>query len=407
MYFPYLRGRQFELIALRELLEGKRISEKVIPIIEPVKPSSTLLKTLETFVKNDREIAVVFNPTVGDFAKKLKEMREEDSKVANELMTKLANQIPDEALKVVYQKLILFVSDYEITPRNTEIVPYEGYLPECYEIYFATRKIEGLSIRSLELYNMVLRDFFFQVNKRLTEITTNDIRVYLYQTQETRKISNATLDNRRVIIHTFLEWAANEGYIGSNPCRNIKAIKYERAQRKPLSGMELERVRNACETLRDKAMIEMLYSTGCRVTELERLNITDVDFEQKDVHLFGKGDKHRTSCLNVRAELALKNYLATRNDDNPALFVSERAPHGRLQKPAIEKRVRQLGEMSKIGRRVYPHLIRHTTATDGLDRGMPIEEVQQFLGHVNINTTMVYAQVSRANLKRDHRRYIV
>lgn len=278
----------------------------------------------------------------------------------------------------MYQKLTIFVSDYEIEPRKTEIVPYEGYLPECYEIYFATRKIEGLSIRSLELYNMVLRDFFFQVNKQLTEITTNDIRVYLYQTQETRKISNATLDNRRVIIHTFLEWAANEGYIGSNPCRNIKAIKYERAQRKPLSGMELE-----------------------------RLNITDVDFEQKDVHLFGKGDKHRTSCLNVRAELALKNYLATRNDDNPALFVSERAPHGRLKKPAIEKRVRQLGEMSKIGRRVYPHLIRHTTATDGLDRGMPIEEVQQFLGHVNINTTMVYAQVSRANLKRDHRRYIV
>lgn len=322
-------------------------------------------------------------------------------------MTKLIGEISDDALKIVYQKLMVFVSDYEIAPRNTEIVPYEGYLPECYEIFFATRKIEGLSIRTLELYNMVLHNFFFQVNKNLREITTNDIRIYLYKTQETRKISNATLDNRRVIIQTFFEWAANEGYIGSNPCRNIKAIKHERAQRKPLSGMELERVRNACETLRDKAMIEMLYSTGCRVTELERLNITDVDFEQKDVHLFGKGDKHRTSCLNVRAELALKNYLATRNDDNPALFVSERAPHGRLKKPAIEKRVRQLGEMSKIGRRVYPHLIRHTTATDGLDRGMPIEEVQQFLGHVNINTTMVYAQVSRTNLKRDHRRCIV
>lgn len=241
----------------------------------------------------------------------------------------------------------------------------------------------------------------------LKQITTNDIRIYLYKTQETRKISNATLDNRRVIIQTFFEWAANEGYIGSNPCRNIKAIKYERAQRQPLSGMELERVRNACDTVRDKAMIEVLYSTGCRVTELERLNIADVDFEQKEVHLFGKGDKHRTSYLNVKAEFALRNYLETRTDENPALFVSERSPHDRLKKPAIEKRVRQLGELSKIGRRVYPHLIRHTTATDGLDRGMPIEEVQQILGHVNINTTMVYAQVSRANVKRDHRRCIV
>ena len=254
---------------------------------------------------------------------------------------------------------------------------------------------------------MVLRDFFFQVNKDLKQITTNDIRIYLYKTQEIRKISNATLDNRRVIIQTFFEWAANEGYIGSNPCRNIKAIKYERAQRQPLSGMELERLRNACETVRDKAMIEMLYSTGCRVTELERLNIVDVDFEQKEVHLFGKGDKHRTSYLNVKAEFALRNYLETRTDENPALFVSERMPHGRLKKPAIEKRVRQLGELSKIGRRVYPHLIRHTTATDGLDRGMPVEEVQKILGHVNINTTMVYAQVSRANVKRDHRRCIV
>ena len=130
-------------------------------------------------------------------------MREQFAKT---FMTKLIGKIPDDALKVVYQKLIIFVGDYEISPRNTELVPYEGYLPECYEIYFATRKIEGLSVRSLELYNMVLRDFFFQVNKDLKQITTNDIRIYLYKTQEIRKISNATLDNRRVIIQTFFEW---------------------------------------------------------------------------------------------------------------------------------------------------------------------------------------------------------
>ena len=325
----------------------------------------------------------------------------------NEFLTKIEGKISDDDLKIVYQQLTIFAGEYEISPRNTEVVLYEGYLPECYKIFFVTRKIEGMSMKSLELYNMVLRDFFYRVNKPFEEITTNDIRLYLYNTQQTRKICNSTLDGRRTIIHVFCEWAANEGYIGSNPCRNIRPIKYERPKRKPLTGIELEMVRNACKTLKDKAIIEMFYSTGCRVTELERLNIEDVDFIRKEVSLFGKGDKHRTSYLNAKAELALRNYLASRDDNNPALFVSDREPHNRIRKAAIEKRVRKLGETSGIGRRVYPHLIRHTTATDGLDRGMPVEEVQQILGHVNIATTMIYAEVSKANVKNDHRRCIV
>lgn len=325
----------------------------------------------------------------------------------NEFMTKLEGRISDDDLRIVYQQLIIFVGEYEISPRNTEVVLYEGYLPECYKIFFVTRKIEGMSMKSLELYDMVLRDFFYQVNKKLEEISTNDIRLYLYQTQQTRKICNSTLDGRRTIIHVFMEWAANEGYIGSNPCRNIKPIKFERPQRKPLTGIELEMLRNACKSLKDKAIVEMFYSTGCRVTELERLDITDVDFQKKEVYLFGKGNKHRTSYLNAKAELAIRNYLASRNDNNQALFVSDREPHDRIKKAAIEKRIRKLGETSGIGRRVYPHLIRHTTATDGLDRGMPVEEVQQILGHVNIATTMIYAEVSKANVKNDHRRCIV
>ena len=284
----------------------------------------------------------------------------------NEFMTKLEGRISDDDLRIVYQQLIIFVGEYEISPRNTEVVLYEGYLPECYKIFFVTRKIEGMSMKSLELYDMVLRDFFYQVNKKLEEISTNDIRLYLYQTQQTRKICNSTLDGRRTVIHVFMEWAANEGYI-----------------------------------------VEMFYSTGCRVTELERLDITDVDFQKKEVYLFGKGNKHRTSYLNAKAELAIRNYLASRNDNNQPLFVSDWEPHNRIKKAAIEKRVRKLGETSGIGRRVYPHLIRHTTATDGLDRGMPVEEVQQILGHVNIATTMIYAEVSKANVKNDHRRCIV
>ena len=271
---------------------------------------------------------------------------------------------------------MIHVSEYDIRKKSTEVAIYEGYLPECYEVFFVTRKIEGMSMKSLELYNMVLKHFFYCLNKKIEKITTNDIRVYLYKVQQERRLSNATLDSRRTIIHSFLEWAANEQYIGSNPCRSIRPIKYERPKRNPL-------------------------------TAIERVNIADVDFHKKEVLLFGKGNKHRISYINARAELALKKYLEIREDDNPALFVSERKPHDRIKKAAIEKRVRQLGEMSGIGRRVYPHLIRHTTATDGLFRGMPVEEVQKLLGHVNITTTMIYAEISEENTKNDHKKYIV
>lgn len=325
----------------------------------------------------------------------------------NEFVATLSNQISDDALRLVNQKLTIFVSNYDIAQRETNIVPYTGYLPECYQIYFVTRKIEGLSVKSLELYNMVLKDFFLKMNKKLEEITTNDIRLYLYTVQETRKVCNSTLEGRRVIIHSFLEWAANEGYIGSNPCRNIKPIKFERPKRKPLTEIEMEQVRKSCRTLKDKAIVEMFYSTGCRVTELERLDILDVNFQTKEVYLFGKGDKHRLSYLNARAEVAILDYLKSRTDDNPALFVSDRKPYDRMKKEAIERRVRLLGESSGIGRRVYPHLIRHTTATRGLDRGMAVEEIQQILGHANISTTMIYAEVSRENVKNSHKRCIV
>lgn len=324
---------------------------------------------------------------------------------ATEFITKLNGKLTPEQMKVVLNELEIFSDDYNIEKKCRDVAVPDDLLPACYKVYMVSKKIEGMSPQSLITYKCYLEQFLYAVGKPVEKITANDIRLYLYGL--VGKNSDHTIDTKRIVINTFLEWCCREYYIPENPCAKIHAIKYEEKPREPLDGIEMEMVRDACVDLRERAMIEFFYSTGCRVTELERLNITDVDFEQNDVHLFGKGDKHRTSCLNVRAELALKNYLATRNDDNPALFVSERAPHGRLKKPAIEKRVRQLGEMSKIGRRVYPHLIRHTTATDGLDRGMPIEEVQQFLGHVNINTTMVYAQVSRANLKRDHRRCIV
>ena len=325
----------------------------------------------------------------------------------NEFMAVLSNKLTEDALIIVYQSLTLFVSNYEIGKRNTEVVPYTGYLPECYETYFVTRKIEGMSMKSLELYNLVLKDFFFKLNKEIGKISTNDIRVYLYKNQQERNLSNSTLDTKRTIIHAFFEWAANEGYIGSNPCRNIKPIKYERPKRKPLTGIELEKVRNACDNLKDKALLELFYSTGCRVTEMERLDISDIDFQTKEVLLFGKGDKHRISYLNAKAEIAIRNYLDSRKDNEEALFVSDRKPYGRLKKPAIEKRIRVLGEKSGIGRRLYPHLIRHTTVTTALDRGMNIVDVSKLFGHESVDTTMEYITTDINSIKTHHMNCVI
>lgn len=322
-------------------------------------------------------------------------------------IVRLENTFSEEQLRFLFKELTVYTNDYEIVKKSTELVLYEGYLPECYKVYFVSRKIEGMSMKSLELYDLYLRDFFFKVNKDLRDITVNDIRIYLYKTQEERNLSNRTLDSRRSAIHAFFEWAANEEYIGKNPCRNVKKIKYERGKIKPLTDMELEMLRGVCKTIRDKALVEFLYSTACRVTELERLNREDVDFSKNEVRLFGKGSKYRISYLNAKAVFTLKKYLETRKDNEVALFVGEREPHKRLMKSAIEKRIRELGKMSGIGRRIYPHLIRHTTATDALDRGMPVEEIQQILGHENIATTMIYAEVSEKNVKTHHKKYIV
>ena len=169
----------------------------------------------------------------------------------------------------------------------------------------------------------------------------------------------------------------------------------------------MELVRYACQSQRERAIIEILYSTGCRVTELSNLNRSDVDFSNGEVHLFGKGKKHRISYMNAKAEVVLKKYLETRTDLNDSLFVSQKSPYGRLKKNAIELIVRKVGERAGIERRLFPHLIRHTTATDAIDRGMDVTELQKILGHADLETTMIYAKISQENVKRSHKKYIV
>lgn len=328
-------------------------------------------------------------------------------KFANEFITKLNGKISHEELKIVLSELQLFINNYEISTRQTDLVPYNNHIPDCFKIYMVSKKIEGLSDGTLQLYNLCLNDFFVYTDKPINNLSTNDIRIYLYSLQSRRGLSNHSLDERRLILNSFFEWCQNEGYINRNPCRLIRPIKFEQKPRTPLNGLELALIRYACRTYREKAMIELLYSTGCRVSELVTLNKSDINFQKGEVRLFGKGKKHRISYINSNAEIAIKQYIKFRKDDNDALFVSDRKPHNRLSKSGVERVVSVIGDRSGIGRKLYPHLIRHTTATDALNRGMSISEVQKILGHEKLDTTMIYAKVSQDNIKFNHKKYIV
>ena len=329
-------------------------------------------------------------------------------KLKNDLLVLLDKYSDTDTLRQIEPQIEIILSDYEIEERKTEIIPYGSDIPETVEIYIVTKKIAGLSEKTLYLYLIVLKDFFQTICKKPEKVTQNDIRLYLYRYQKEHEISNRTLDCRRTIICGYFGWMAAEEYICKNPAINIAPIKYERKHKRAMSQLDLEKVRLACETKREKAVVEMLYSTGCRVTELERLNISDVNFETKEVILFGKGDKHRVSYLNARAEVALKDYLESRTDCNKALFVYDRRPYSRLKKSGIEDMIKKMMKRtSGVTTHVTPHIFRHTTATTALDRGMNVVDVSKLLGHRRVETTMEYITTNSDSVKNNHKICVV
>lgn len=321
-------------------------------------------------------------------------------------MTSIHNKIPDNYLHIIRDMLSIAMSEYEITKRNTEIVPLFNPIPECLEIYIIAKKTEGIKNSSIKLYLSTLKNFFTYVDKNIEEIDTCDIRKYLYTNQKLTNSCASTMATKRTIISQFFSWCEHEGYIRKDPCRSIKPIKYTKNERVPLTSTELEMIRNACVDIRERAMIEFVYSTGCRVSELKILQKSDIDFLTNEVQLFGKGDKRRKSYITQKAMMYLKMYLDSRDDDNPHLFVSMRAPHGGLTKDGIERIFKKIGERSGINRRLFPHLLRHTTATDCLSRGMSVAEIQRILGHADISTTMKYAKVCDGDIKHKHEKCI-
>lgn len=296
---------------------------------------------------------------------------------------------------------------YEITKKETSLTVISDPLPQLVKIYLVVKKTEGLVDGTLKNYHLILSSFFKWCHKQPEEVVANDIRMFLYFYQQERQISSRTLDKYREMICWFFNWAHKEEYLTRNPAASVKAIKYEQKERQALTQLELEYLRLACKTPRDKAILEFFYSTGCRVTELIGVKKEDIDWKNNTVHLFGKGKKHRTSFINAKCEVTLKEYLKTRDDDNEYLFVSLRKPHNQLTKGAIEKVVKELAKSSAVTKHVTPHILRHTTATQAVNNGMPIEDVSKLLGHANVATTMIYAKVSQEKVQTQHTKCII
>lgn len=320
-------------------------------------------------------------------------------------------KIDTEVMKTVLKCLDLVADNYKITERQANIIPYTDVNAQMLGYFLACRSVEGMSKQSLLSYGYIIRNFLESIKKPVTDINTLDIRGYLYRYQQERSVSDRSLEAIRIVISSFFKWIFEEEYISKNPAAKLKPIKYEIKERDFLTPLEMEYLRRECITLREKVLVEVLYSTGCRISELTNLKLADVDLENKTIQVLGKGKKQRTCYLNPRAYIALKDYLEYRGKDDGCEYViaSDRKYNGirkKLTRSASERLIQKITARSEVLKHVTPHMIRHTTATTALRNGMPIEEVSMLLGHARLETTMIYAKVDPLSLKEDHKRYV-
>lgn len=282
-----------------------------------------------------------------------------------------------------------------------EKISNEEYL----SMFLAAKQIEGCSARTIQYYKVTVEHMIRRIPIEIRKITTDDIREYLAEYQKMNSCGKVTVDNVRRNLSSFFSWLEEEDYILKSPMRRIHKIKKKQAVKEVISDEMIEQLRDHCKCKRDLAMIDLLYSTGIRVGELVGLNRTDINFEERECVVYGKGDKERRVYFDAKSKLHLQDYLKERVDDNPALFVTLDAPYERLKISGVEIRVRELGRKLNMDK-IHPHKFRRTMATRAIDKGMPIEQVQKILGHSQIDTTMQYAIVNQNNVKSAHRKYI-
>lgn len=318
-----------------------------------------------------------------------------------EIQLKMLNHLSNEQLILLRNTLQEAFSKVEVSisdiPQKADKTPVEAFI--------LAKRIEGCSEKTLKYYQSTIDALLTTLGKSAQQLTTEDLRDYLTNYQRKRQSSKVTIDNIRRILSSFFSWLEDEDYIIKSPVRRIHKVKTAKVVKDTYTDEELELMRDNCRSIRDLAMIDLFASSGMRVGELVALNREDINFSERECVVLGKGDKERIVYFDARTKLHLQDYLAERSDTNPALFVTLKAPHGRLQIGGVESRLRNLGQQLHL-QKVHPHKFRRTLATTAIDKGMPIEQVQQLLGHQKIDTTMHYAMVKQQNVKLAHRKYI-
>lgn len=320
----------------------------------------------------------------------------------NEVLKQLEGKVDEKQLKAIERTLYKCLKNKEIREKKV-VLPKDNN--EVLDFFISAKKIEGCSIKSLNYYYTTLVKMLDKVNVIYFSITTEDIRTYLSDYQENSGVSKATIDNMRRIISSFFSWLENEDYIMKSPARRIRKVRVGKIVKEIYTEENIELMRQNCKNTRDLAIIDMLYSTGMRVGELVRLNISDIDFENKECVVLGKGNKQRKVYFDAKTKIHLQQYLNSRKDSDPALFVSQLYPYNRLKISGVEIALRKIGEKLHISK-VHPHKFRRTLATKAIDKGMPIEQVQHLLGHTKIDTTLGYAMVDDENVKISHKKFL-
>lgn len=326
-------------------------------------------------------------------------MKQELIREVVQRMLPYLNNAQSEKLQETLQTALF---NYEVTESSDT---GKEAAPDFVELFLSAKRIEGCSEKSLKYYKATIETMMTELQKDVRQIVTDDVRGYLTEYQQKRGSSKVTIDNIRRIFSSFFAWLEDEDYILKSPVRRIHKVKTGTTVKDTYTDEALEQMRDNCEEPRDLAMIDLLASSGMRVGELVLLNQEDINFEERECVVCGKGDKERIVYFDARTKIHLQNYLNGRTDTDPALFVTLTAPHKRLQIGGVETRLRNFGK--KLGiEKVHPHKFRRTLATQAIDKGMPIEQLQQLLGHKRIDTTLQYAMVKQSNVKLAHKKYI-
>lgn len=320
-----------------------------------------------------------------------------EDKIVN-IINEMAEYLNVAQMKKLQEILLRAFSE---TEAQKEQIPNTEYL----KLFLDAKKIEGCSERTIQYYRVTVERLLQTVDTPLRKMTTEEIRRYLVDYQKINNCGKVTIDNVRRNISSFFSWLEEEDYILKSPMRRIHKIKTKQSVKETISDEAIERLRDNCKCVRDLAMIDLLYSTGIRVGELVNLNRSEIDFEARECIVFGKGDKERRVYFDAKTKLHLQDYLCSRTDTNPALFVTLDAPFNRLKISGVEIRLRELGRALHLDK-IHPHKFRRTMATRAIDKGMPIEQVQKILGHSQIDTTMQYAIVNQNNVKTSHQKFI-